>query len=280
MNGNVFVNPNLCLGVESLEQRRMLAADVSIAGATIKINGTTEADFVEVYVNSDEIVVFDGDTDHFTGLNEADRLIINLKDGGDSLFLSNEVSVKKVTTIKLGNGNNEATLGGVHSTIRLLGGRDADYVNVSGVVPLKRAVVNLKSGNDDLNFAVDRYADAVDDGIISEDDALSLLESPPKISFNLGSGDDTLALISDLSPIDEELIEDLLDEFEVESLEELVEMLEDLAADAGLSNILKGLRINGGSGIDISHPGGFMDLLSVFGANIRGFDIDGIVTEA
>ena len=268
------LSSSLEFSVESLENRRLLAVDVSVVGGTIKVTGDEMNDFVEIYESGGEIVVFDG-TVHGTGLATADKLLVDLKDGDDDLYISNDVRVEKTTTLKLGNGENSAYLGGVHAKIKLLGGKDVDNVVVAGVLPLKRAALNLKSGNDTLEFAIDGYADAIEDLPISEEEAIGLLEKPPKFSFNLGAGDDSLALTLGGSPVGDETIDDVLEFFEVDSIEELIVELESLADDFGITSTLKILKINGAQGQDTFHPGGMSQLLSAFGAKIKGFEIDG-----
>ena len=89
---------------------------------------------------------------------------------------------KTTTTIKLGNGANEANVGGVHATLKVVGGRDADTVDIYGAIPLKRASASLKAGNDQLYFSVDGYAEAVESELITMEEAMALLEKPPRIS--------------------------------------------------------------------------------------------------
>ena len=251
-----------------------MLATVVATGSTIRITGTNESDFVEVFDSGGQVLVFDGEADLDTGIatDELDRLTISLKKGNDSLFIGAGIRVNKSATIRLGNGTNAADIAGVYSNVRIIGGADSEAVDINGLFAFRRASVNLKGGDDSLNFSIVDYIDGIDNGVVSEDDALDLLESPPRISLRLGSGEDTLAITNGAEPIDDDFIEDLLDDFGFESLDDLVTELEGLADEAGLSNILRVVRVNGGSGTDVFLPEGLSQLLGIFGARISNFE--------
>ncbi len=125
----------------------------------------------------------------------------------------------------------------------------ADHV-VGGKFPTTSSVARLEKIHNQ------KLATSASAALRTEEEALALLDAPPRISFNLGSGGDNVALTRYGRPFGDDTIDDVIEFFEVDSIDQWIEVLEPEAAGLGISTTLKNLRINGATGTDTLHPSG------------------------
>ena len=197
-NGNR--NRDLELHIDSLEDRFLLAADVSVSGDTIKVTGTDDADVVNVYMNGGTISVYNGDENINTGLETAKKLIISVGDGDDEVQIQ-YVNVTGKTIIKLGNDENSLRFEGLHNSVKIIGGNDADHVLLEGGVGLAKNGIKLKGGEDKIEIDLGGYIDAFNGGQFDDLDPFEVLAKPPTIKANLGADNDLLFISYYGSPV-------------------------------------------------------------------------------
>lgn len=292
-------NQNLDLFVDRLENRLLLAADVSVKGSNVTVKGDAGSDGVFVYESTGTVWVdvYEGDTlvDAVdTGLTSINKLKIVTKGGADEVSIDNDVVVTGKSTIKLGSGQNELDFGGLHNRVKIVGGSDVDDIVLNGGIGTSKNVIKTKGGNDVVAVDIAGYIDAATNGPLGdallagldgvdgledlEGVANSLLAALPSINAKLGGGNDIVELTVDGDSISDGDILDLIDSlgFEFDSVEEAVTAIEALASDAGIG-IPQFIKANGGGGSDTLNPAGLQSIINLIGS-ARKFEVFGSET--
>lgn len=145
---------HLEFAVDALEERRMLAVvAVTGGGTSLKIRGDNTSETVQIGTSAAGVVTVNGQS---TGMNEIKKLTIVMKGGDDVVSISDDVVVTRKSIIKLGTagaGGNQLSVGGQHSFLKIIGGKQGDDVTLTSQAGTAPRVVNLKGGND--SFSVD-----------------------------------------------------------------------------------------------------------------------------
>lgn len=167
------LDSSLDLGIESLEQRKMLAGDVSVnvSGDNLIIKGDNADNEIYVYENGGNVWVDglngttlskDATSNSFdtgisaTGLN---KLKVKLKGGDDTLEVY-DVTVNK-TNINLGKGDDSLDVDGITSGAKFVAktGQGDDLVLLDDDVFNGKAKLNTGSGADEVYVAVNGDVD-------------------------------------------------------------------------------------------------------------------------
>ena len=270
--------------IDQLERRQMLAADVKVTGANVRVTGEDTADNLAIYLDDTTQTVWidDGMTLQDTRLAAIAKLTVNLKDSGtgtDSLTIGDQVQITKTTAIKLGNGTNRLTLGGLHRTLNVSGGKGADNVVLNGGLGTSRNSFNLKAGDDKLTFAIDAYIAAASgdtplaDYLETLPTDIRVLDGLALIKSNLGSGDDLFQVLYEGESVTASQMLMAIGSLglgDYGSLDEAVVGLEAAAEAAGIRR-LRITNINGAKGDDSMIPGSFSEIVDFLGSH-RGFE--------
>ena len=295
--------------VDRLENRLLLAAEVSVRGDNVNVIGDETADEITVYVADNTIHIDSGGETTDTGLSEMKNLKIVTKDSGemsdnqlltipagDTITISNDVHVTNRTLISMGPGDNTLYFGGLHKRVRIKGGKDADYVVLDGGIGAKVNAISLGGGDDHARLEVTGYADAalgdtpladylsdlLDD--VDFDDVAAAFKLIPKIRGNLGGGNDVFDVTMDGSAITEAEVLDginfLADELGFDSFSSVDEAAEFLQSSAEFFNIKipQFLRVSGGGGNDVLAPASLSTIIDLFGS-AKSFEDIGPVSE-
>ncbi len=113
-------NPSRKLQLENLESRELLAT-VSVSGGALMINGTNQADTVEVRMENSQMVVLDNSEVKWRG---APKLIFFMGRDGDDVFRNNTDKA----SFAYGHAGNDTLVGGSNID-RLVGGSGDDTVS-------------------------------------------------------------------------------------------------------------------------------------------------------
>ena len=114
------------LGVQTLEKRRLFAADIGLQGSTISISGTAQDDVAEVYTESGDVHVkissygpegeLISEEARSFAESDVDQIVFDALDG-DDIFV-NDTAINSVT--RAGSGN-DTIFGGDGDDILALG---------------------------------------------------------------------------------------------------------------------------------------------------------------
>lgn len=176
---------------ETLESRRLLAGDVTVAvnaSGDIMVTGDGQDNIITITESLTGIsiagtatnIVFNGETASIqeiptSGTGNVDRDLILQMGGGDDNVEVNLVHVGRTLKASLNSGSDELSLSDstVTNHLRLNGGSDEDFVEISASNVSGSVTFNGNSGNDELQASgLDVYSN---------------------FTFNGGDGDDNLA---------------------------------------------------------------------------------------
>lgn len=172
--------------VETMEARRMLAADATLAGGLLTITGTGAADVIQITKSGSKLKVDLGATDKEFNYSDVNAIVANLFGNNDILLTGEDVN--KPMNVYGGSGNDVIVTGGGDDNVFGEGGND--WMNVNG----GDDVMDGGSGNDTADYS-NRTADlflsadniANDGGAGGHDNIKSNVES-----ILGGSGDDNI----------------------------------------------------------------------------------------
>ena len=245
----------LDFNLESLEQRRLLAADWSVSGASLKITGDAASDVVVVQQSTGNVTVqVNGGAIEDTGIGTLERLTINMGDGNDDVTV--DVETTKLLKINLGSGDDRLTLSNDHASVSVIGGRGSDAVVLDGVLT-SRGRVSMGADADTISFDMAGYS-------LFDFSALASVKN----SFSLGAGDDAFLLTFNGAVVGEDNISEL--GFSgVTTIDGLINTL----AGFGLGEALGGFAISGGGGTDVMQGDGAFSLIVGLSAKVRSIEI-------
>ena len=191
-------NRELDLGLERLEDRRMLAGNVEVSvtgNGDLVINGDDLGNVINVSTlpNGDfRVQGFDGTTinedstiETFGGVTDDVR--INLRAGDNRLFFD-ELDVPDLMSIRMGDGSDSVRFNGQGEIAQTIGG-DLN--------------INTGSGSDSiLNILGKAFITVGDDltintGSGNDNIELAQINTQDRVSINMGSGDDSVAMVDD-----------------------------------------------------------------------------------
>jgi len=186
-------------GIDVLEDRRLLAASISVVGNTLVIKGNNNNDTVVISDNGSGGAgnfagsTLNGNTSGDLAGTVIQHVVVKLKDGNDSVVynLGGDVTAPRDLTINFGGGKDSFTFNETIDDIET-GGALAFYLNNSG------------GGNDTISIT---YSGELEGTLISAIQGGSGKESVTanytfdstssgffNANFNMGSGNDTVTL--------------------------------------------------------------------------------------
>jgi hypothetical protein len=246
---------------DTLENRQMLAADVSVVGGdSLRITGDSADDTIAVSTNAGGTVTVNGIS---TGLTQLKNLSISTRGGNDTVTVNgsgaNALQVTGRTTIRLGSsGANVLNIGGQHNTLRIVGGGQNDRVYATQQIRNAATNVSLKGGNDQFSFDVGMMTNAGDASRVDLARFIAGLSSgqPPKFNVNLGGGNDLVSFSNAGSGQTTSIPTSELSRTDAEIL-------------------FAGATVNGASGSDTFSPEQLTNTLvtNAFGTAVRRFEV-------